>query len=302
MPSFHHSPWGHGAGIPPLFLGPRPHRSGVALPPARLAGTERRHRPAPAERAPAATPPHALHCTPSVCGPHHSAPLCPLGARSRASPTGASGATRAAAPTPAPCPHGGLLSALLSPRGRAVSRRARAGHAARHRSSPWGPRAAVSVHGMPGLCSGAPRHALPWPAGRRGAQRARAGGLGRRPGYPRPRSGLRSRSHHGAAVGGRGGRAPAGLFRVFSLCSPPGAAAARGMVGRAARPQSRRAHGRRGHPAPGALVILGVDGDGAHEQGAGGGRGGRPPPGDGAARRASGDRGGGARLGPAVAA
>ena len=77
MPAFHHSQWGHCHGITPLFLRTRPHRSGVALPPALLAGTERR-RPAPADRALAATPTHALPCTQSVCGPDAQAALCPV--------------------------------------------------------------------------------------------------------------------------------------------------------------------------------------------------------------------------------
>ena len=65
------------------------------------------------------------------------------------------------------------------------------------------------------------------------------------------------------------------LFRLWPLSRTPGAAAARCRVGGAARPPSRRDHSRRGPPAPSARAGLGVAGAGPHEQGAGGGEGGR---------------------------
>src|SRR5262249_26100273 len=93
---------------------------------------------------------------------------------------------------------------------------------------------------------------------------------------------------------------PPALYRKYFL-EAFRAAAARGMVGRAARPPSQREQDRRGHPASGARGGLGGDGEGPHAPPAAGGGGGRPHPGAGPTRRAAGDPRGGARLGPTVA-
>src|SRR5262249_46072469 len=85
-------------------------------------------------------------------------------------------------------------------------------------------------------------------------------------------------------------------FRLLPLRPPPGAAATRRGVRGAPRPQSWYDQRRRGDPAPGALPVLGVDGDGPPEQAFTGSRGRQPHPGDGDARRAPGDPGVGAGL------
>ena len=66
-------------------------------------------------------------------------------------------------PTP---PYGGHLAALLSPSRLSLSRLARAGQSPRQWPSQWRSLAAVPVHRVRRLFSGAPRHDLSWQAGR----------------------------------------------------------------------------------------------------------------------------------------
>src|SRR6266581_917945 len=58
---------------------------------------------------------YTLQRAPTVCGPDAQTALCPVCARSRASPSAPAGATRADASDLPPPPHGGHLAALLSP-------------------------------------------------------------------------------------------------------------------------------------------------------------------------------------------
>src|SRR5215831_7921586 len=117
---------------------------------------------------------HPLPRAPTVCRPDTQTALCPVCARSRASPRATAGATRADAPNPPPPSHGGHLQALLSPCRRSLSRLAGLGQSAGQWPSQWWPLAAVPVYLVQKLRSGAPRHHLSWQAG--GAREAGVGG------------------------------------------------------------------------------------------------------------------------------
>ena len=91
---------------------------------------------------------HAFRRAYAVCGPDAQAALCPVCARSCASPSAPSRATRAAAPDPPPPPHGGHLEALLSAYGLCLPRLAGAGQPARQRPSQRWPGATMPLYGL----------------------------------------------------------------------------------------------------------------------------------------------------------
>ena len=130
-------------------------------------------------------------------------------------------------PAPPASPHGGHLTALLSPYGLSLSRLVGAGEPARQRPSQWRPVATMPVSRVRGRFPGASRHDLPWQARGWGADRARAGVLGGGPGYPKHGAGVRGRPEYRVAMAHRSSRAVAGLCAGLPARSPSHAGATR---------------------------------------------------------------------------
>src|SRR6516162_2574233 len=167
MPLYHPMVKGLYHDSTPLLLSARAVRTSVALCDAarRLAQPRRRVPAAPSRGGTHQAQAPPLHRAPPVRGPDAHTALCPVCARSGASPSATASATRADAPDPPPSPHGGHLQALLSPCQLSLSRLAGMGQSAGQWPSQWGPLAAVPVSLVPRLRPGAPRHHLSWQAG-----------------------------------------------------------------------------------------------------------------------------------------